>query len=437
MKRQLLFIILLFSNLSIKGQTHYVSVKNSLYYQNTGGDSYCFRSNPASIPSGAGYLRLEDKNGNVLQTTDGDFVLNTRPAKFIENSGNCRWIEGSNRGTTYNLGGYTFTIPENQNAYYEVKSFQIAAPSAIYFEAVDNSPKELNCSGGSIITAPLVVPTADIIEWEYSLNSIVGVVNNSQNKRSITVSLNSFQVDLRSNIGKTIFFRFKMKNGIQSSFKGYKIVACSPEFDSVNKRNTTCNYTGDGGFTLNVKRDLNTGEELVITLYDNSNNALVGQQFTTSLNNNGNGTFGYTWSGNLDSGTYKVKFQSHGGTGGINPNDGSWSSLNEVSFTITKPDKVLFSLVANTDETCLNENDGYIDVSATREAGRGLFFQLTKNGNIQVFNGANWVNYTGSDPEDDTFYSFSSTTTTRINKLGKGDYRVKVRDSQKCYMRNN
>ena len=212
----------------------------------------------------------------------------------------------------------------------------------------------------------------------------------------------------------------------------------SPEFHSINKKNTTCNYSIDGGFTLNVKRDLNTGEELVITLYDNNNNALVGQQFTTSLTNNGDGTFGYKWTGNLDGGTYKVKFQSHGGTGGINPNDNSWNLLNFSSpFEIQKPQPVSFSITGTSDQTCFNENDGYIDVSATREAGRGLFFQLTKNGNIQVFNGAIWINYTGSDPKNETFYSFSSTTTTRINKLGKGDYRIKVRDSQMCYMRNN
>ncbi|CAL2075159.1 Gliding motility-associated C-terminal domain-containing protein [Tenacibaculum sp. 190524A05c] len=429
---------LICTNLIGYGQTYFVSVKNSLYYQNTGGASYCFRSNPASVPSVAGFLRLEDKNGIVLQNTDGDFTLNTRPAKFIENSGSCRWIEGSNRGSTYSLGGYTFTIPENQNAYYEVKTFQIAAPSAIYFETIDNSPKELNCNGGTVISAPSVVPSSDIIEWEYSINSTVGVVNNSQNKQSITISLNSFQVNLRDNIGKTIFFRFKMNNGIQSSFKGYKIVSCSPDFHSINKTDTTCNYTTDGGFKLNVKRNLNSGEELVITLYDANNNALVGQEFTTSLLNNGGGNYGYLWTGNLDGGNYSVKYQSHNGSGGINPNDSSWNSLNSVgTFEVKKPQSVNFSITNSSDENCFEINDGYIDISASREPGRGLFFQLTKDGTVQIFNGTNWVNYTGANPNDNGFNSFTSTTTTRINKLGKGTYRVKVRDAQKCYMRNN
>ncbi|MCH2035211.1 MAG: hypothetical protein MK202_17015 [Tenacibaculum sp.] len=436
MKNKILLFIFFSFYLMGFGQSYYVSVKNSLYYQNTGGASYCFRSNPASVPSGAGYLRLEDKNGVVLETTDGNFNLNTRPAKFVENSGNCRWIEGSNRGSTYSLGGYTFSIPENQNAYYEVKPFQIAAPSAIYFEVVDNTPRELNCTGGTIITAPSVVPASDIIEWEYSLNSTVGVVNNSQNKQNISVSLDSFQVNLRANIGKTIFFRFKMSNGIQSPFKGYKIVSCSPEFHSINKTDTTCNYTTDGSFKLNVKRNLNSVEELVITLYDATNNALVGQEFTTSLINNGGGNYGYLWTGNLDGGTYSVKYQSHNGSGGINPNDSSWSSLNSVgTFEVKKAESVSFSITNKSDENCFNEKDGYIDLSASREPGRDLFFQLTKDGKIQIFNGTNWVNYTGTDSDSETFNSFTNESTTRIDKLIKGVYRVKVRDSEKCYMK--
>ena len=128
-----------------------MSVRNTLYYQNTGSSSYCFLSNPASLPNGSGYVRLVDKNDNILKETDGDFLLNTRPAKFIEWGGTCRWIEGSNRGSTYSLGGYTFVIPEGQNYYYEVKTFSLVAPSAIYFEVSDTSVKELNCYASTVI----------------------------------------------------------------------------------------------------------------------------------------------------------------------------------------------------------------------------------------------------------------------------------------------
>jgi hypothetical protein len=158
MKKKLLHIILILYSFYSYGQSYYVSVKNTLYYQNTGSSSYCYKSNPASIPSGAGFLRLEDKNGNLLKDTDGDFFLSTRPAKFIEKSGTCRWIEGSNRGSSYSLGGYTFTIPANQNYYYEVKTFSLASPSAIYFEVTDTTIKELDCGTGTVIKAPSVVP---------------------------------------------------------------------------------------------------------------------------------------------------------------------------------------------------------------------------------------------------------------------------------------
>ncbi|CAL2075153.1 hypothetical protein [Tenacibaculum sp. 190524A05c] len=224
---------------------------------------------------------------------------------------------------------------------------------------------------------------------------------------------------------------------VESQVFLFDIFNPSPEFDSIDKEDTRCNYTVDGSFTLNVKRDLNTGEELVITLYDNNNDALVGQQFTTSLTNNGDGTFGYKWTGSLDGGNYKVKFQSHGGTGGINPNDNSWNLLNFSNpFEVRKPARVMFIIDGKSDENCFNVNDGYVEVSASRDGTRGLFYQLSDNGVIQVFNGTNWVNYTGSDPENETFYSFTNGDKTIISKLGKGIYRIKVRDSQKCYMRN-
>ncbi|WP_075340679.1 hypothetical protein [Tenacibaculum agarivorans] len=425
MKNHLLHIILLFCSFLSYGQTYHVSVNNTLYYQNTGSASYCFRSNPASVPSVDGFLRLEDKNGNLLKDIDGHFTLTTRPARFIENSGKCRWIEGSNRGSTYSLGGYTFTIPENQNSYYEVKTFALAAPSAIYFEVEDNNIRELNCNGGSVISVPSVVPTSAIIEWEYLLNSSVGVVNNSQGKRSITVALNTFQENLRNHIGKTIYFRFKMKNGIQSSFKGYKIVSCSPAYHSTNVSNTVCNYSTDGSFKINFRRNLNANETLVITLYDGDNDAILyNQEFTKTLINNGNGTYGYQWQQPLDAGRYRVKYQTHNGNGGIATTDPSWDSLEFIPvFTIGRSEKVTFSITNDTDENCYAVNDGYIDVSAIGQPGNTFFYQYKKDGTTQVVAGQSWIPFTGS-------------TTTRISGLGKATYRVQVRQrrgTKNCY----
>ncbi|CAL2094953.1 conserved hypothetical protein [Tenacibaculum sp. 190524A05c] len=238
-------------------------------------------------------------------------------------------------------------------------------------------------------------------------------------------------------IDRSIQYKIEMCNGWSPTTPyTYVFEFPSPELSGISTKPTTCNYDSDGEFTLNVQRNLLSGEELVVTLY-NTSNILIGQQFTTSLINNGNGTYGFKWPVRLDAGNYRIKYQTHGGRNGINANDPSWNSLVFTNFTINEPAKVIFSVVRNSDENCFAADDGYIDISASRENGRSLFYQLTKDGVIQRFNGASWVNYNGSNPIVETYYSFDNATTTRISKLGEGIYRVKVRDSQECYMRNN
>ncbi|CAL2075176.1 hypothetical protein [Tenacibaculum sp. 190524A05c] len=218
-----------------------------------------------------------------------------------------------------------------------------------------------------------------------------------------------------------------------------KSASCSPVFDNVVPSPTTCNYSSDGGFKISVKRDLDTNEKIIFTLYDGINDAiLLNQESTTSLINNGDGTFSYNWLTDLDAASYRVKYQTLNGTGNIPGTDSSWDTV-EFSpvFTVAKPAKVVFSITNRSDEKCFAANDGYIDISASKENSRSLFYQLTKGTVIQVFNGSSWVDYTGSNPMSETYYSFDNETTTRISKLGEGDYRVKVRDSQECYMRNN
>ncbi len=289
----------------------------------------------------------------------------------------------------------------------------------------------------------LQMPTNCRYALEYKIPSNaswVELLTYGNNPSSVSVNQSDF---IGLNTGQNVQLRIRYSDtfgetnsNVYSNILTYNIVGCSPEFHSINKTDTTCNYTTDGSFKLNVKRNLNSGEELVITLYDATNNALVGQEFTTSLINNGGGNYGYLWTGNLDGGTYSVKFQSHNGSGGINPNDSSWSSLNSVgTFEVKKAESVSFSVTNKSDENCFNEKDGYIEVSATREGSRTLLYQLSNNGIVQIFNGINWGNYTGSDPENETFYPFTNNDETIISKLGKGVYRIKVRDSEKCYMK--
>ena len=76
-----------------------------------------------------------------------------------------------------------------------------------------------------------------------------------------------------------------------------------------------------------------------------------------------------------------------------------------------------------------------IVVLVNREGDRTFLDQLKKDGDIQSYNGTNWINYTGSNENTETWFVFTNEKTTRISKLNKGTYQVKVRDSKKCFVR--
>ncbi|RLK00433.1 hypothetical protein C8N27_2120 [Tenacibaculum discolor] len=214
----------------------------------------------------------------------------------------------------------------------------------------------------------------------------------------------------------------------------YKVVGCSPQLQKpVVTQKTSCSYKNDGGFTLNFNRNLNSEEELVMTLYDGTDDSvLFGQEYTSTLTNN-SGVYSYTWAEPLDAGSYRIKFQTHTGSGGIDDADDTWKSL-EFSdpFTIAPATAVDFQVTGSADQNCFTVNDGYIDISATGESSRTFLYQLKKDNVIQIFNGTNWVNYTGNNADNETWFPFTNAKTTRISKLNKGAYSVKVRDSQGC-----
>lgn len=213
----------------------------------------------------------------------------------------------------------------------------------------------------------------------------------------------------------------------------YKVVGCSPQLlKPVVAQKTSCSYKNDGGFTLNFDRNLNS-EELVMTLYDGTDDSLIyDQEFTSTLTNN-SGVYSYIWNKPLDAGSYRVKYQTHTGTGGIDEADDTWKSLEfSDSFTIAPATPVDFQVTGSADQNCFKINDGYIDISATGEGNRIFLYQLTKDGVIQFFYGTSWVKYEGGDIDNETWFPFTNAQTTRINKLNKGTYSVKVRDSKKC-----
>ncbi|WP_237275715.1 hypothetical protein [Tenacibaculum ovolyticum] len=226
---------------------------------------------------------------------------------------------------------------------------------------------------------------------------------------------------------------------ISTKIFSFNILAAPPELSSLKPIKTTCNYSEDGSFTFSVDRDLVANEKLIATLfykyttgYDLAANP---QREITNLDVMNDGSFGYLWNNDLLEGKYKLKYQTKKGSGGIDPDDPSWSSLIPAEFEIAKANKVKFSIINTSDETCFEKSNGYINIKAEGEGERTFLYQLTKEEVVQFYNGTNWVDYSGTKVDDETWFPFISKNNTKIGNLAKGNYRVKVKDSKGCFAR--
>ncbi|MEY8862126.1 hypothetical protein [Tenacibaculum singaporense] len=271
--------------------------------------------------------------------------------------------------------------------------------------------------------------------WQYHLgdNKWVNFPNSYQGDSSLTLNY-SF---LNSYLGN-VFIQVKSCSLVSNTVT-YNVISCSPQLqEPVETKKTTCNYRSDGSLTLDFKRDLYTTEQLAVIIYQQNTDSgeydiILGQELAIeSLEKINETTYRYQWANNLPHGTYKLKYQTGEKGVVINPNDISWSSLVSVDFTIEETAKVDFSVMNSADQNCFKMNDGYIDISATGEGNRTFLYQLKKDNVIQIFNGTNWVNYTGNNADNETWFPFTNAKTTRISNLNKGAYSVKVRDSQGC-----
>ncbi len=196
--------------------------------------------------------------------------------------------------------------------------------------------------------------------------------------------------------------------------------SCSPELLSFLPINTSCSYTDDGGFSMILDRDLESGEKLVASLFYEFNPitepnvfSLADQKDTTTLIDNGDNTFTYQWPSDTPilPGNYKVRYQTQDSTA-LNP---EWNSLEgtERGFTIGSPTPVTFSGTRLNNVFCNGGSDGAIRLDASGGVG---------NYEYQV-NGSNWL-------------PFDNTNTHLINTFSSGTYSIKVRDANECTERN-
>ncbi|MDY0779346.1 hypothetical protein [Tenacibaculum sp. IB213877] len=268
--------------------------------------------------------------------------------------------------------------------------------------------------------------------WEYVNN--LGQweeLPNFKNRYPLNVSLlDIFGSNWRNYFNGNLQLRFKFTASFTSdviySIQNYTITLteCSPELQSLVPHKTKCNYSEDGSFTFSVDRDLVDTEKLIATLfyeystgYDLATNP---QEVITSLTSNTDGTYGYTWQGDLPPGNYRLKYQTLKGSGTISPNDSSWASLESENFTLNPSDPVQFFAQKLNDEICFERGDGQIQLyDVDGEDGRTFLYRVFKvntDNSMEIYK--DWTNFSGNN--------------TTINGLGKNKYRIKVKDNLGC-----
>ncbi|MDY0779355.1 hypothetical protein [Tenacibaculum sp. IB213877] len=429
MKKKIINILLLLVACMGYGQEYkyYTSTTNFISLS----ASNCYGANPLATIQAKGSINIIDVNNDTLSEESGVFEFDTRPVNYKVSFGSCRWLEGPSSGSTFGLGGYTITINESLDSYYEIKKGNDGTLfGALYFEKRDLSEiNEIECNGLNL-NATSSVAASDIIEWQYSFDGNLETINNSQNKSSVFIDYDNFAVNFSENTGKTIFFRYKLVGDVFSPLKAYTIISCSPPLIGVFPQETKCAYTNDGSFRIDLKRGLYSNEKLAIILYRKNDftdefDIILDQNLNiTTLEKIDETTYRHSWTNTLPKGIYKLKYQTGKKGSDISPDDISWNSLIPVDLEIKSSEAVTFSITAHADKTCFEVNDGFIELKANGESGRTFFYQLQRDNIIQnAGTNGGWLPFTGAN------------NTTTINSLSKARYTIKVRDSNSnpCY----
>ncbi|WP_167571878.1 T9SS type A sorting domain-containing protein [Aquimarina algiphila] len=204
----------------------------------------------------------------------------------------------------------------------------------------------------------------------------------------------------------------------------------------------TCSYSDDAGFTIPFDRTIYSGEVLSISLKklaegqtalpnpktpaqealtQNQYLALVNSRYRIDAGNNtgitnthprfNTSTNTYRWSGNLTQGQYAIEISgSRTANGSLLP----FCELFHYFFEVRAPERVRFTATPAQDETCFDENDGQIRITASGGSGT---YQYSLN------NGTTW--------------NTLPRTPYVVQNLSPQTYNVKVRDSRGCLDKEN
>lgn len=235
-------------------------------------------------------------------------------------------------------------------------------------------------------------------------------------------------------VGGNISLRIKYYNSgnylnnpyLYSDLVNFTIFGCSPKLtQEPTPIKTTCSYSKDGRVKVTFNRQLNN-EKLFLSVrfreIGTTTYHLYSQEDTTTLQDNLNGTYSYTWKGTylyLEPGNeYKIKYQTLSIDSELDDKDPSWKTAeeNEKLFLIPTATNVQFNAQKLNDENCFNSGDGKIRIfNVSGGTGEGYEYELNENNKWILFNPSN-----------------IKANEVIIGGRGKGTHKVKVRDSKKC-----
>ena len=254
---------------------------------------------------------------------------------------------------------------------------------------------------------------ASIVGVLYSTNT----VSTFSTLESFSNPVGSYTVDLNTlpnlTTPGTARFRLNYGNGVLSNVVTYSITGCSPEITDVAVTHPACSYD-QGTFTVTFEESLNGDTLTNIGLispgpngnFESPSDLSSDDVFTGALPNTASvsGTT-FTYPESVSAGTHIFSYQT---------NNNNTSEQSE-QFTIVSPQPLTYSIVATSDISCFDTNDGEITI----------MIDATNTGNT----GANPNYYYTID--GGSLVTFNALSTT-ITGLGPGQIDIKVFDFKDC-----
>ena len=405
--RHYILILLLILPFTIRAQSveYRVFVQDNFYdaYLDTGGllcddtpNTRRVRRPNARILSATSTLLARESN--TENGWEANFTFDERPLQMVGSAGECSTRLSSGGSVTSFLGSYAIGIPNDADAFYGEQD----GPTYIYMEKID--PEEeldngVNCSTLTI-NAPRGLDGQFIEQWQYSFGDVVAAnISNSAGRSRIPFNFDDFSIDPNEDVGKTINFRYRVRGGHFSPFRGYTIQLCPLALRTITRMNSECSYD-NGSVSLTFNRLLADDERVNVFLTRvESDGREISVEDIRNVAFSGNV---YTLPSLVAPGTYFINTQSQIGTV-LTPLQRS------QNFTITAPPPISFSATKGNDIFCNGGRDGRINISASGGVG-DYEFRLNNGG---------WS-------------AFANATTHTISGLREGTYTIRVRDRLMC-----